>query len=101
MPATNQQVQTFVDQRIRPRAEQIRALVLSMQDDISAIDDVFAALNVQSPTWTDTRTDGPPHLLVPNDVLAVNTFLHDAVTALTGDGQYPIVLKACVRPVSV
>ena len=99
MAATNAQVQAFVDQRVRVRAEQIRALVLALQDDRAAIDDVYAACAAQSPTWTDDRTDGPPHLLAPSDVLAYNTFAADVITALTGDAQYSVVLKACVRPV--
>src|SRR5690348_1550138 len=98
--ATDQQVQTYVDQRVRPRCEQIRSLLLAMQADKQAIDDVFAALTQSSPTWVDNRTDGPPHLLAPSDVLAWNTFITDAIAAFNGDAQLPIVLKACVRPVT-
>jgi hypothetical protein len=96
--ATNEQVQQFVNNRIRPRAQQIRALLLSMEDDIAALDDVYANLT-DSPDWTDNRPDGPPHLLEPNDVLAINTFLHDMTTAMRGNAQLPVVLKACVHPV--
>ncbi len=99
MPATDLQVQHFVDERIRPRCEQIRALLNSISDDLASIDDVYAALTAQSPTWVDNRTDGVPHLLTPSDVLAVNAFLNNLKTAINGDGQLPIVLKACVRPV--
>lgn len=98
--ATDQQVQTYVSERLRPRCEQIRALVLAMQDDITAIDDVYAACAAQSPTWKDSRLDGPPHILAPNDVLAYNAFIHAAVTALSGDGGYPVIMKSCVRPLS-
>lgn len=97
--ATDQQVQQFVNERIRVRAEQVRALAIALADDISAIDDVYAALNVGSPTWNDVRDDGPPHLLLPSDVLSFNTFMNDIRTAITGNAQYPIVLKACVRAV--
>ena len=100
MAATNQQVQAFVDQRIRPRCEQIRALVLNMQDDIAEISDVYANLT-NSPTWVDNNTSNPPHFMSASDVLGINSFLHNAVTNLTGDGQYPIVLESCVRPVGV
>ena len=96
--ATNAQVQAFVDQRVRPRCEQIRALVLAMQDDIAALGDIYANLT-NNPTWVDNRTDGPPHLLTANDVLAYNTFVNDANTAMSKDVQYPVVLAACVRPV--
>ena len=98
--ATDAQVQSFVNNRIRPRAEQIRALEILMTDDISSIDDVYNALNQQSPTWSDNRDDAPPHLLTPSDILAINTFLHDIQDAIKNHAQYPIVLKACVRPPS-
>jgi biotin carboxylase len=99
--ATDQQVQRFVSERTRVRAEQIRALVLAMADDISAVDDIYAALNVPTPTWTDTRTDGPPHLLTPSDVLGIHAFVSDIRAAMVAHGQYPVILKACARPVSV
>lgn len=108
MAATDQQVQNFVDQRIRPRAEQIRALYLACKDDKAHIDDIYAALTQPTPTWTDNRTDGPPHLLTPSDVLAINTFLTGLIALVesgnSGDmtaagAQYPVVLKATVRPV--
>lgn len=99
--ATNTQVQNFVDQRLRPRAEQIRALLLDMQDDVASIDSVYAAVTESNPTWTDQRTDGPPNLLVASDVAALNTLLHDLITAISGDAQYPIAQKACVRPVNL
>jgi hypothetical protein len=101
MPAaTDQQVQQFVNERLRPRAEQIRALLLAMEDDKSAIDDVYAALTAQSPTWDDEHDGNPPHLLSVNDVLALNTFWTNLIAAMRDDPQIPIVLKACVRPVN-
>lgn len=63
--ATDVQVQNYSDSRVRPRAEEIRALYLACKDDKAAIDDVYTALTEQSPTWSDNRTDGPPHLLTP------------------------------------
>ena len=96
--ATDQQVQQFVNERLRPRAEQIRALLAAMKDDRAAFDDVYAALTVQNPAWSDDRTDGPPHLLTPSDVLAMNTFFYNTITAWEADAQLPIVQKACVRP---
>jgi hypothetical protein len=100
VPATNAQIQVFVDQRMRPRCEQVRALLLAMQDDKLAIDDVYAALS-GSPTWVDSRTDGVPHLLVGGDVLAFNSFLDALIAAITGNAQYPVVRSACVQPVRV
>lgn len=99
MPATDQQVQQFVNERVRPRAQQIRALLLSMEDDKSAIDDVYAALNVQSPTWNDQRSDGPPHLLTPANVLGWNAFITAIIEAMREHGELATVLSACVHPV--
>ena len=98
--ATDQQVQAFVDQRVRPRCEQSRNLATLMLEDIAGIDDIYNALNQQSPTWSDNRTDGPPHLALPSDVLAFNTFLHDVSAFITGHAQYPVVQKLCVQNIA-
>lgn len=98
--ATNTQVQTFVDERVRPHSELVRKLVILMDDDRASIDDVYAELS-GSPTWTDSRTDGPPHLLAPSDVLAFNAFIEDVRTYMKGHASYPVVIKACVRPPEV
>lgn len=105
--ASNTQVQNYVDQRVRPRSEQIRALYLALKDDKASIDDVYA--NLTSPTpWADTRTDGPPHMLSAADVLAWNTFITGVIALVEGGStvdmaasaaQYPKVLQACVRGV--
>ena len=97
MAATDQQVQAFVDQEVRPHCEQARALALALDFDREVIDDIYNALNVQSPTWSDNRTDGPPHLLTPSDVLAFNSFAEDVRNFIQNHAQYPVVLKACVR----
>jgi hypothetical protein len=98
MAATNQQVQQYVNERVRVRAEQIRSLVLAMEDDKAAIDDVYANLT-DSPDWTDERTDGPPYLLTPSDVLAFNAFITDSIAALKNHASYAVVMQGCVRPV--
>lgn len=113
--ATNAQVQTFADQRIRPQSELVRGLLADLQDSKAAIDDVYAACTQPTPTWTDTRTDGPPHLLVPADVPSYNAFITAFIQVLTGSGEdqatksglvdsirsaYPTLTKACVRPIS-
>jgi hypothetical protein len=101
MAATNAQVQNYVNERVRPHAELARALALAYDDDIAAIDDVYAALTQATPTWTDARADSPPHLLTPSDVLAINTFMNEIRNAIKNNAQYAIVLKACVRAVNV
>lgn len=98
MAATDEQVQQFVNQRIRVRAEQIVKLLVAMEDDRATIDDVYAACS-DSPTWEDNRTDGPPHLMTPSDVLAVNAFMADTITAMRAHGSFANVRNACVRNV--
>lgn len=98
MPATNEQVQRYVNERVRVRSEQIRALIGSMEDDKATIDDVYANLT-NNPTWVDSRTDGPPHLLTPSDVLAWNAFITDTLTSILNSPQLSVVLKSCVRPI--
>lgn len=107
--ATNQQMQTYADQRIRVRAEQLRSLVNAMRDDKAAIDDVYARAAGASP-WNDARVDGPPRLLSSQDILVFNAFasLFLSVidgTAVTGDvvnlhSNLAVFQSACVRPVS-
>lgn len=98
MAATNLQVQNFADGRVRPFCEAVRAVYLTAKDAKSAIDDVYENLT-KSPTWTDNRTDGPAHLLTPNDVLAYNTFINDLITMIEGNAQWPIIQKSCARGV--
>jgi hypothetical protein len=69
-----------------------------MEDDQTAIGDVYAHL-VDSPTWTDSRTDGPPYLLSANDILAWNAFVSDTVTAMRNNANLAVALKGCVQPV--
>lgn len=98
--ATNQQIQNFVDQRVRPHCEQLRALLLTFQDDKSHMDDVYAALAPPAtPTWTDGRTDGPPHLLVKDDVLGYNAFITSLIDDILNHPNFDQVMSACVRPV--
>jgi hypothetical protein len=95
--ATNQQVQSFVDQRIRPRMEQLRALVHLMTDDKAEIPDVFANVAGNS-TFTDARTDGPPHLATPGDVLAYNELATALLAFVAAENNYPVAVQLCVRP---
>lgn len=109
MAATDQQVQTYVNERIRPRAEQCRALVNSLRDDKAAIDDVYAAVVQAEPTWADNRNDGPPKLLTPQDVLVYNAVISLLLKCVDGTAtlqdvsdlhaNWPVFMSACVRPV--
>lgn len=112
--ATDQQMQRYADERIRPRAEQFRNLRAACNDDRGAIDDIYARA-VSASRWTDARTDGPPHLLQsgnsanPDDALNYNTFvalfekfmagtfasLNEANSAAA---NWAVLQDACVRP---
>jgi len=109
MPATNEQVQTYVDSRVRQRCEQFRAIYNSCKDDKAAIVDVYANLT-DNPDWIDNRSEGPPHLMTPSDVLAWNAFVTGFISLIEGTfgdvgsansnaAQWPIITKSCVRPV--
>lgn len=98
--ATDQQVQQYVDERVRVRAEECRALLNALLDDKAAIDDVYAACSQTTPTWVDTRDDGPPHLLAPSDVLSYNAFITALIPNIRDAADYPNIAKACVRPVN-
>ncbi len=103
--ATNAQMQSFADARIRPFAEAARALLLSANDHKAALDDVYARASGTS-AWTDARTDGPPHLLAagnsasPDDVLNFNAFLTKLQTFFTSTAasEWGVLARACVRP---
>ena len=107
--ATDQQVQTYANERIRVRAEQFRALVNACRDDKLALEDVYAACVQQNPTWTDNRTDGPPVLLTPQDVLTYNTILFMMLALVDGTltnenkaefaANWATFQQACVRSV--
>lgn len=96
--ANNQQIQTWVNERVRPRCEATRGLVASYDDDRAAIDDIYQALN-NSPTWTDQRGDGVPHLATPSDVLAQNAFEEDVRVFMKGHASWPVILRLCVRQI--
>ena len=108
--ATDQQVQTYVNERLRVRAEQFRALVNACRDDKLAIEDIYQNVAQQNPTWTDNRTDGPPSLLDSQDVLVYNTvltrflnFVDGTLTDQTKNEfgvQWPVFQQACVRSVN-
>ncbi len=110
--ATNAQMQNYTDQRLRPRSEQLRAVVNSIADDKAAIDDVYARAAGANP-WADARTD-PPRLLNQQDVLVYNAVISNLISilstasltdqqkidAVTGlKSNWAVFQSACVRPV--
>ncbi len=108
MSASDQQMQVYCDQRIRPRAEQSRGLVAALRDDKAAIDAVYDR-SANGAAWTDARTDGPPKLLASQDVLVYNsvaTLLLKCIdgTATSQDitdlhANWSVFQAACVRPI--
>lgn len=99
MPANDQQMQQFANERIRVRAEQFRALINACRDDKAAIDDVYARAVSETP-WSDDRDDGPPKLLNQQDFLVFNAFISDFLTYIDADANRAVFLSACVRPVN-
>ena len=107
--ASNQQVQRYVDGRVRVRCEQIRNLYLACKDDVATLGDAYENLSTGGDgkqEWEDSRADSPPHLMTPSDVLAWNTFVEGFIKLVEGtfsekeaSQQFPVVLRSCVRPV--
>jgi hypothetical protein len=104
--ATDAQMQAYASDRIRVRAEAARALVNALRDDKASIDAVYDRA-ANGAAWTDNRQDGPPKLLVSQDVLVYNaviTLLLACIdgTAVTADVQslhanWPVFQAACVH----
>ena len=101
-------MQTFANERIRPRAEQVRALINALNDDKAAIDDAYDRA-VNGAAWSDNRTDGPPKLLKSSDIPNFNTFITMLLRCLAGTAtsqdiidlhaSLPPFQAACVRAV--
>jgi hypothetical protein len=110
--ATDVQMQTYADQRIRVRAETFRALVNSSTDDKNNITDEYARAS-SAIAWADARTDGPAHLLQagnnanPDDFLNYNALITTFLALIAGTasptevaafpGQWAVFQRACVR----
>jgi hypothetical protein len=112
--ATDAQMQQYANERIRPRAEQLRALFNACADDKAANDDVYARA-ISASRWNDARTDGPPRLLQsgnsanPDDMTNYNAALDLIAKFKAGTfaslaeansfaTMWAVILKACVRP---
>ena len=114
--ATDPQMQTFANERVRVFAEAFRAVLVAARDHKSAIDSVYER-GVSNSRWTDARTDGPPKLLIsgnsanPDDMLNFNTFIAsltdiidgvgtDATNAASLRSTWAVLVDACVRSVN-
>ncbi len=95
--ATDAQVQTFSDQQVRPMCEELRSVQISLTAILGQMDDVYQACVQATPTWHDSRQDGPPHLALVTDIPAMHDLFTRVLAAITGDAQYPILLKLCVQ----
>lgn len=101
--ASDNQVQNYVDQRIRVRAEEIRALLNALVDDKMAMDDIYEHVNganAIASTWADGRTDGPPTLATKEDVLEYNALISALIPHIRDAANWPAVLSLCVHPVN-
>lgn len=110
--ATDEQVQQYSQDHVRPRSEHARNLLRNIDTDLAQIADVYehvSGANSIPPTWTDTHTSNPPHLGTPNDILAWNTAmtalqkLRDGTFASVEEAnsmfkdQWPVVQLLCVQ----
>jgi hypothetical protein len=112
--ATNSQMQSYCDTRLRPRMESARDLFERAEDDFSAIGEVFERAE-GSNIWNDARIDGPPTLLAsggaadPDFIEQYNIFLirlnqlKNGTFANVGEANqvsalYAVLVDACVRP---
>lgn len=118
MPASDTQMQTYANERLRVRAEQFRALINACRDDKAAIDAVYDRA-ANGAAWVDSRNDGPPKLLASQDFLVFNAFISNFINIITGSengteteinnqraaligdlrGNLAVFQSACVRPV--
>lgn len=116
MPEANDvQMQQFANERLRPRAEQLRHMRASCVDDKAAIDDIYARAVGNKP-WEDSREDGPPHLLqagsssAPDDILNFNSAITLVEKFFAGtfssleeansfSANWAVLQDACVRPI--
>lgn len=102
--ATDIQMQSYCDQRIRVRAEQLQILLNAIKADKAAIDDEYARATGTN-RWNDSRNDGPPHLLQagnsanPDDLLNYNAFITAFVTFMetTQASTWAVLQRAIVR----
>lgn len=110
--ATNEQVQAFVNERVRPLSELVRKTMIMATDFKDSFGDIKLNVNNPATTWADNRTDGPPFLLTPSDIMECSRFVDDLLTfkdgtfadltaANRGGLKWPKMLQACVRPPEV
>lgn len=94
----NQDAVAFVDERIRPRCEQIRALLHQMQDDRHTWNVVMSSI---IPNTDEAIQSGTPRKLKGQDIYNIMTRLNELLGVLEAQWAMDIVEKACVRPLGV
>lgn len=109
MKATDQQVQNFVNERVRPGCEQFVALLRNIQLTLAQMGDIAENLNAVNPstTWVDIRPDGPPHLATVADIITMGAALQAFFRVINGVGTeadsvtiataIPTIQSLCVR----
>lgn len=102
MSITNPQAIAFVNQNIRPRAEQIRALKAQIDADLTQW---YAGMSALIPNDSSAVEDGREaegvSRLVGSDVVNVLSQLVALQSQLDGSGVAATISKPCVRTLQV
>lgn len=105
MPVSDTQIQNSFDQDVRPACNSFVALMQKAAQFSASNGDLYAAISGSS--WTDQRSDGPPHLAAKTDWYAFNTFVVAFQALIAGTAtaqqisdfaaQWPIIKQLCTR----
>jgi hypothetical protein len=98
---TTAQAGLLPNERLRPRAEQLRALYGNILDDVANYSGDLQAYfePTASSAWVDTRTD-VPHAVTAVDIAAFQALL-TGLQANFSPAALALIAKFCVQPVAV
>lgn len=101
MSINNTQANQFVNERVRPIAEQIRALKIQLDDALAVylgdtVDFFAPGGNSSNSTYTDLRTDVPLSMTAGR-VTNNHAVWQQIIDAINNGGQYIEVERSCVR----
>jgi hypothetical protein len=102
---TNEQAQLIINESIRPRCEQIRALKANLENDLALLSGeggtFFDVSNggVGS-TYTDLRGNTVPLLLTAADVVDIRAKIIGLLNVLQAASAMDSINRACVRPLN-